>query len=754
MAPKHRRKPQRKNAGPRVTQETVLQALKDAHHPLRRNEILAALKVKKEAKRALKEILKSLEEKGKLIRTKGGTYGLTQNMSLITGTLEIQRSGVGFLLPEDKRRKDVFISPNNFGDAWNGDRVVAALIPTRKGKNPEGRIVRILDRKNREMPVRLIKRLGPDMFVSHPTDTTMQINFMVDTQELEDEPQVGDIIFAKPGEKLDAKLWAADATVFLGAETSVAVQEGMVKMLHGIPQDFPSATVEEAQALPDEPSEAEFEGRRDMRETQFVTIDGASARDFDDAIYVRPENNGHRLFVAIADVSHYVQPGSALDQEALERGNSYYFPTSVEPMFPVELSNGLCSLNPNVNRLAMVAEMFVSPKGKITEEQFYPAVICSHARLTYDQVHSALELNDDATRAELADVLPMLESAEKLARQLNALRKDRGTLDFEIPEPLISFDDNGVPDDIQPRKRNFAHQLIEEFMIAANEAVARFLEDRGEPALYRIHPSPDADKLRNAFKMLRHTELGQLIPDGAGPSIIPELLHAATELGMDFIVGRLLLRSMMQASYSPMNDGHFGLASESYCHFTSPIRRYADLIVHRALKAATGKGPRCVPQGDALQEIADQISGRERVAMRAEREILKRVTILFLQDKVGEDFTGIINGVADYGFWVELNEIMAEGSVRLSSLSDDYYAFIPERQEIWGERTKKRFFIGQPVRVYLSDVNLSRLEITLELIQGKKAAFKRNLRRQIQPGTHGEEARERQKRRFHPKKRH
>jgi ribonuclease R len=701
-----------------INPRNLLKLFKDVGRPMRIAEILSRLQEGKGAKRALKDLLRSLEDDGKIIRTKGGAYGLTESMSLVTGTLEVQRSGVGFLIPEDKRRKDIFISPNNFGDAWNGDRVVAAVIPAaRKGKSPEGRIVRVLDRSLRKITVRLIKRLGPDMFISHPTDTKLQFNIMCDTEPLDEEPALGDIVSVLPGEKLDHKLWAGDAVEALGAEDDVSVQEGLVKMMHGVPRKFPNSALTEAQQLPIEPSEADFAGRKDLRDLPLVTIDGATARDFDDAVCVRPEGKGYRLWVAIADVSHYVRPGSGLDKEAIERGNSYYFPQSVEPMFPEALSNGLCSLNPNVNRLAMVAEMVIGKDGQCSDETFYPAVIRSHARLTYSQVHRILQDKDEGERSAVSHVVPMLEDAERLAHILNRMRQDRGTLDFDLPEPEIFFDMDGVATDIQPKARTFSHQIVEEFMIAANEAVARFLENRDMPCLYRVHPSPDAEKLQSVFKMLARTELGSKIPKSPSPQAVRELIAAAEGTDMEFIVGRLVLRSMMQASYGPDNEGHYGLASDCYCHFTSPIRRYADLVIHRSVKAALGFGDVPAPEFDTLADLGDHLSARERVAMKAEREILRRVTILFLRDKVGAEFTGIINGVADFGFWVELNEVMAEGLVRLSTLEDDYYAYMADRQEIWGERTKKRFGIGQSVRVFLRDVNLSRLEVNLELVE-------------------------------------
>lgn len=725
MARKRKAKKQTPDA-PAMDQAAVLRAFREARQPLRSMEVLRRLGVRKDQKRELKAVLDALLEAGKIIHTRGGAYGLTESMSLLKGRLQVQRSGVGFVIPEDQRRKDIFVPRSSFGDAWHGDEVMVAVAPPRggrdgegRGKSPEGRIVRVLSRGLKTLPVRVERRLGPDLYLAFPTDPRLHFNVMADTKPLTDDPERGDIVHVLPGDKLDAGLWAATAAENLGSENDPKVQEALVKAAHGVPRKFPRRVLEETSVLPGDPGPEDFEGRKDLRGLGLVTIDGAKARDFDDAVHVRREGDGWRLTVAIADVSHYVAPGSHLDREAFERGNSYYFPQSVEPMFPEALSNGLCSLNPDVPRLAMVAEIGFTPDGQPRDERFHAAVIKSHARLTYMQVHRALDEKDPAERQTLAPVLPMLEEAERLARVLNRVRSARGSLDFDLPEPEILFNLLGETTDIRPRPRTFAHQLIEEFMIAANEAVARLLTARGLPCMYRIHPAPDADKLRAVFKLLSRTELAPKLPAPSAtvaPADLQALLGAAQGTDLEFLAGRLVLRSMMQAVYSPQHTGHFGLASECYCHFTSPIRRYADLVVHRALKAAIGQDREPLPRPATMKKITDHISARERVAVDAEREILKRLTILFLEDKVGEPFTGIVNGLSDYGFWVELNEVMAEGMVRLSTLSDDYYHYLTDRQEIVGERTGKRFALGQKLRVRLGSVSLARLEVDLELM--------------------------------------
>jgi len=384
-------------------------------------------------------------------------------------------------------------------------------------------------------------------------------------------------------------------------------------------------------------------------------------------------------------------------------------------MFPEALSNGLCSLNPHVPRLAMVVETVFSAQGVPGESSFYPAVIESKHRLTYSQVNRALFLDDQNERKAIAPALPMLTLAEKLARAIHERRLERGSLDFDLPEPEIILDPEGQAVDIRPRVRHFGHQIIEEFMVAANEAVARFLTAAGRPLPYRVHPEPDPDKLETLFNILARAGLALSPKAKPTPKTLQDILKSAQGTDMEFLASRLMLRAMMQAKYSTVNLGHYGLASECYCHFTSPIRRYADLMVHRGLKAALDAAPPPL-KIKKMQTVCDHISAQERVAMEAEREIVKRMTVLFLQGKEGQRFEGVVSSLADFGFWVEMTGVMAEGMVRLSTLGDDYYAFFPERQELIGQRTGRRFRLGQHVRVELTDVHLGRLEVNLKLV--------------------------------------
>lgn len=701
-----------------ITQNDIIQALRQSRRPLRMHDLYQALRISKKFKKAIEAILADLLEQGKVLRLRGGAYGLAEQMKMVTGTLQVQRSGMGFVLPENKKGNDVFVSSMMMNGAMHGDKVVAAILPGRHGKNPEGRIVRILERAHDTLTCRVTRRMGKMGYICKPTDPRLRISLLVDPGEIGHKPAKNELLVVQPEEQLEDGLWGAVALESLGKEDDAAVQELLVKTNHDIPREFPDEVLAQAKSLPEVPSEEDFINRIDLRHIDFVTIDGAKAKDFDDAVYVERQGDGYRLWVAIADVSHYVPLGSALDTEAVERANSYYFPQSVEPMFPEALSNGLCSLNPRVPRLAMVAETYFYADGSYGKSKFYPAVIESKARLTYGQVNRALFEKDAQEQKILQPVLPMLEGAEELARLLKNKRAERGSLDFDLPEPEISFNIYGETIDIRRRVRHFGHQIIEEFMIAANEAVARFLTEKEQAFLYRIHPDPDGEKLTGFFRTLGRTNLAESLPEKATPEALQHLLKLAEGTEQEFIVNRLALRTMMQAQYTPDHDKHFGLASECYCHFTSPIRRYADLVVHRSLKQALAvEGYETLPSIGELSAVADNLNKQERKAMEAEREILKRLTVLFLREHIGKEFTGVISGITDFGFWVELEEVMAEGLVRISTVEDDYYGFFPERQELIGERTGKRFHLGQPVRVWLHEINVPRLEINFLLTE-------------------------------------
>ncbi|MFN2266858.1 MAG: ribonuclease R [Desulfonatronovibrio sp.] len=696
----------------KLNQKNILKLFKEMNKPLSMREIRDHFGLTKKDTNKLRDILKNLAQKGKIFKSRK-TWCLVGELPVEKAVLEVQRSGVGFAIPFDKRRKDIFIHPKNFQGAWHGDTILVATLPGKRGKNPDGRIINIIERATKQLPVKIIKPMGPGVYLARPANPRLDFSLVIEAEKDSLDKDIMAIV--EPGEQLESGLWSASLLRIMGHEHELSVQEEIVKLNHKVPTDFPVSVLKESEKLPGEPGKNDFKDRKDLRNKTFVTIDGAQAKDFDDAVCVEQEGDGFVLYVAIADVSHYIQPGSKLDSEAIIRGNSYYFPLSVEPMFPENLSNGLCSLNPHVPRLVMVAQMHFDSHGNRQKSSFYPAVIKSHQRLTYAQVNKALYLQEAEAQEDLQSVLRLLEKCDVLARKLLEIRRRRGSIDFDLPDPevLLNILDNSL--EIKARTRNFAHQIVEEFMLAANEAVAEFLEKKDAIFLYRVHPPADRDKLDSLFKLLTNTDLGPRLPKDRDPKNLQKLIDISKEYDLEFLVSRLVLRSMMQAKYSPENEGHFGLASKSYCHFTSPIRRYADLVVHRALKHALGDEAQKQPKLKSIKNIAESLSSLERVAMKAEREILKRATIIFLKDKIGQSYDGVVSSLADFGFWVELEEVLAEGMVRLSSLHDDYYHFRPEKQDLMGKRTGKRFYLGQKVRVVLRDVNLERLEVDFEL---------------------------------------
>ncbi len=698
--------PSKKRPTHKFSKKALLAVLREAGKPLRTKTIFGLFDADASLKKAIKSTLAQLVESGEITQV-GKSYGLLDTLPRVTGTLDIRRSGVGYLILDNREGKDLFIHPNNFGGAWPGDRVAAVVDTSRRKDSPEGRVVEILERAAAELLVRVVRRINQTTHFCHPADSRMPFYTVVDTSHIP-APEKGDILSVRPEEERENGLWQCTALRRLGDERDLATQELLVKAGHGIPEHFPKAALHQAESLPEAPSPEDWEGRTDLRGINLVTIDGETAKDFDDAIYVERQETGYRLVVAIADVAHYVPEGSDLDAEALARGNSYYFPLSVEPMFPEALSNGLCSLRPNVPRLAMVVDTPYALDGTPGAPRLYNAVIMSQARLTYAQVQNALDGNSDETTTPL---LPMLRDAEELAKLFMKRRQDRGCLDFDIPEAQVRIVEDIVS--VFTGTRLFSHRLIEEFMIAANERVAEYLGAKQRVFPYRIHPQPDDRKIEILRNTLAHTSMVDRLPKDLDQKGLQQLTRAAEGTDIEFLVSRLVLRTMMQAQYSPDNDGHYGLASEAYCHFTSPIRRYADLLVHRSLKRLLAREAENM-DAEKLQTICEGLNARERKAMEAEREIQKRAAILALEDRIGETMRGVVSGVADFGFWVELLDMPVDGLVRLATL-DDYYVFDPERQDLLGQRTGKTFTMGQTLDVVLEAVSLERVEINFTL---------------------------------------
>ena len=697
---------------PLPSREYVLQILAERGVPMAFSELAAALDIAPHELDFFDRRLRAMERDGQLVRNRRDAYLLPAKADLIKGRVEGHPDGFGFLRRDDGG-PDIFLGPKEMREVLHGDRVIVRIAGQDRRGRPEGKLVEILERANSRVVGRVInehgvmivvpenRRLAQDILVA-PGGRKKPEPGQIVTVELVEQPTK----FAQPiGRIVEVLGNYADP----GMEIEIALRK------HDLPFEFSSEAKAQTRKLPDKVRKKDWAGREDLTKLPLVTIDGETAKDFDDAVYCERQGKGYRLIVAIADVSHYVEAASALDKDAFERGNSVYFPRRVIPMLPEKLSNGLCSLNPQVERLAMVADMNISATGAIKSYRFYPAVIWSHARLTYTQVAAALYEHDPAVRAELADLLPHLENLDKLFRVLLKARAKRGAIDFETTETRMIFDDNGKIAQIVPEVRNDAHRLIEECMLAANVCASDFLASREHPALYRIHDAPSEDKLAKLREFLKEFGLGLGGGDEPRASDFAKLLEQVKDRPDAQLLQTVMLRSLKQAMYSPDNVGHFGLAYESYTHFTSPIRRYPDLLIHRGIKAALA-GEQYRP-GD-WEQIGLHCSMTERRADEATRDVVAFLKCYFMQDRVGEEFTGSVSAVVPFGLFVALDDIFIEGLLHISDLGSDYFHYDETRHALLGERTGKQFRLSDRVKVQLVRVDMATNKIDFRLIEG------------------------------------
>ncbi len=672
------------------------------------------------AKRELKNMLDDMSEDGELVRLKGNSYSLPGKMKSTRGRISVHRDGYGFVTPDDGG-EDIFIPSKFLKDALHGDLVEASSSPSRMGGNKlDGRVLAVLERATTRVVGRYEETRRGAIVISDDQRLNLVIAIPVKGRgTAEDGHQVVAELTSYPigGRPAEGKV-----VEVLGWPNDPDVEVQSVIRRFDLPHIFAPDALAEAEGIPETVSPADLKGRTDLRTMPTVTIDGETARDFDDAVSLRREGDKFRLWVSIADVSHYVKKDSPLDREAYLRGTSVYFPDRCIPMLPERLSNCICSLNPHLDRLTMTAEMLFDRNGIMQESTFYPSIIKSAARLTYTIVKQIIVDED----AELADkfrpVSPMLREMKELALILMAMRKKRGSIDFDLPEPEIIIGLTGLTEGIIRAERNLAHQLIEEFMLAANEAVSRHITARGIPFLYRVHENPDPVKLRTFQEFVHGFGYEfSLVDEKVRPSELQRLLAQADGRPEERMVNYALLRCMKQARYAADNVGHFGLASDCYCHFTSPIRRYPDLVVHRILRAALllAPLPDASPQGDGgkrafrqlaiaterLGEVAEHTSKRERVAMEAERDVVEMKKLQYMQQHVGEQFDGYITGVTNFGFFVELEELFVEGLVHLSTLSDDLYSYAEKQHSLIGRRSGTVFRIGDAARVTVVSVS-------------------------------------------------
>jgi len=702
---------------------------KHASRPLSLGEIQDILDLSAGERKTLGKTLKELVKEGSLVQLKGGRFALPRKVNLVVGRLSVHRDGYGFVSPADGGRDDVFIPARHIRPAMHGDLVVARLEHSIRSGRPEGRVIRIEQRAHKLVVGRY--RLEHGVGFVFPVDPRIQDALLVPpggAVAASHDQMVLAEIESYPGRTRGA---VGQIKEILGSATDPDVEIRVAAIQFNLPYAFPAAVLAEADKIDKQVRESDLVGREDLRSLNFMTIDGETAKDFDDAVAIQRLAEGYRLSVAIADVAHYVAVGSAIDKEALVRGTSVYFPGSCLPMLPETLSNGICSLNPRVDRLVLIAELDFDTRGKRTGFRFCEGVIHSRARLTYTEVAAVLVEADLEVRDALQDVVEDLETMRELAELRIALRHQRGSLDFDLPEALIQLDSQGQPEHIVRAQRNLAHRLIEEFMLAANEAVAFWLVQQHKPMLFRVHEAPGQGEMAVFQEFIAHFNQGISLPEaGVTPKLLQRLLERVAGQPEEYVINRVLLRSLPQAYYSVSNLGHFGLAADNYCHFTSPIRRYPDLTVHRILKQQLAdRGKRKADDTVSLDEIARQSSIAERRGMEAERDIVSLKKCQYVADKVGEKYHGMITSVHAFGFFVELQEIFVEGLVHVSSLEDDFYQYEEDRHRLIGMNRRREFTIGTPLQVSVHKVDLDRREIDFRLVEEQKPGHVRDSRR-------------------------
>ena len=684
--------------------------------PVDEDALAARLKITEEQRQPFTRRLAAMAREGQILRNRKGALLVAQKLDLVAGRVIGHPDGFGFLVP-DEGGEDLFLAPQEMRKLMHGDRAMVRPSGVDRRGRREGVVVEVTERAHQNLVGRLHR--DHDFLLVAPSDRRITHQILVAQK---------DSAGAKPGQVVVVKIISDPASdsiggnpysppvgrieEILGNATDPGMEIEIALRKHDLPFEFSVDVMDLAGRFSRDVPESDWKGREDLRTTPLVTIDGETARDFDDAVHCRRDGKGFRLLVAIADVSHYVQPDDALDREARERGNSVYFPRRVIPMLPENLSNGLCSINPDVDRLCMVCDMSVSPAGAVKSSRFYPAVMRSHARLTYTRVAAALVDKSGPVAKGLAALMPHLECLEEVYKALAKTRAKRGAIDFETQETQFVFNDAGVVERIDRVQRNDAHRLIEECMLAANVCAANFLQENEHATLFRVHEGPTPEKLKALREFLKGFGLQISGGDKPRPLDYANLLASVKDRPDVGLLQTVMLRSLRQAVYSPDNEGHFGLAFEAYAHFTSPIRRYPDLLVHRAIKAVLGKRKYLASK---WEEAGRHCSETERRADEATREVDSWLKCHYVKDRVGEVFEGTVTAATGFGIFVALDAPYVEGLVHVSELGRDYFQFDATRHQLLGERTGQRYRIGDKLKVKVARVDLdtSRIELVL-----------------------------------------
>ncbi|MGL4722097.1 MAG: ribonuclease R [Desulfovibrionaceae bacterium] len=688
----------------------ILSILYNAKKHLHIQALLKALSAKKSVSYLLEECMGELENIGLVHFLKGEGYILSNGCIFVSGLIVIQKRGAVFLIPDDRvlYPQDIFIPSGSLNGAWARDKVMVLLVEkSTTEKRAEGIVLSVIERNTKYLVAKIIKKDG-NRYLFAPLSLSITSLFTVDLLAEEIVSiKSNTVVLLAPEHEIRNNVYFATLITIIGAEENPYTQECIVKISHAIPSEFPEAVYQEIATFSPSVSEKERENRQDLRKLPFVTIDGDSSKDFDDAIFVKKTNSVYTLYVAIADVAHYVTMDSALDKEARKRSNSYYFPLSVEPMLPPILSNELCSLQPKEDRLVLVVQMDFTDDGICTEYCVYEAVISSFARLTYSEVEQSFIQGSHSINPLIQK---MLLIAKELTQKLHLNRENNGSLAFETREPYFVVENNIIVNSVDYPKY-FSNILIEECMLAANECIAKYLADISYPALYRVHPEPNGEKVELLRTFLSHSVLSKVLPK-ENDTFLSHLLLSVKGTSLESIVTLLALRTMMQARYSVHNEGHYGLQAEYYCHFTSPIRRYADLIIHRVLKAFLHKeGIVNLLSEKELLEIATTINRNERVALDAERDVQRRFSALFMKNREGDSLSAIISSISHFAIFVEFVEFPIFATIVLSHLKDDFYTVVEEKQRVEGKRTGKIYTLGDMVHVSIVHVSLENAEI-------------------------------------------